>query len=357
VTDVATLKNKAARISVGNEAPTAYVSPMQGGTHSLIRDLFARHQDPAADARLMRHAEESEYRDVYKGSGADGFLNPLWVVEDWATDVARAPRKLANLFQSVPLPPYSQLQVAHVTTGVDVGVSNPENAAVTQVDLASEVKSYDVAEIAGRLGISRLSLDRSSPGLDYSVFAALHKAYDAKLEAQLVSGSGSSGQLLGLLNVGSTIGVTYTQASPDQQTATQNIAFAVSKVATQRQVTDLAVVAHPRRLAWLASASGTASLSDQPAFTDFGLNVSFYASPSIPTTQGASTNQDCIFVIHPGSFYIAESPELKFRGDNAKSSTATAQLIYAGWAAAATDLYPKATAIVTGTGLASNAGF
>jgi HK97 family phage major capsid protein len=355
MTGVATLKDKAARITVGNE-PLTYRSPMQGGRHSLFADMLAAGTDPPARARLMKHAEESETRDVYYGGGADGFLAPAWLADE-AADIARAPRVLSDLFRSVPLPDHEQLQVPHVTTGVDVGVESPENSLATSVDLASEVKSYNITEIAGRLGVARASLDRSAPSLDMVLFSSMEKAYNAKLEAQLLSGSGAANQLLGLNSVGSSISVTYTSGTPDAGACMLSIAQAISKVSTQRFVTEIAVILHPRRATWLASATGQTSLSDFPAFSDYGLNVTWHANQSISTSLGAGTNQDQIVVCHPQSFFIAESDALRFREDNSKSSTAAAHVTYAGWVAAATDLYPKALAIVNGTGLTAPVNF
>src|SRR5690242_19843849 len=145
------------------------------------------------------------------------------------------------------------------------------------------------------------------------LFSSMEKAYNAKLEAQLLSGSGSANQLLGLNNVGSSISVTYTSGTPDAGACMLRVAQAISKVATQRFVSEVAVVMHPRRASWLASATGQTSLSDFPAFSQYGLNVTWHANQSISTSLGAGTNQDQILILHPQSFFVAESNALRFR--------------------------------------------
>jgi Phage capsid family len=346
-----TCRAKAARkITVGKEEATY----RKDSPDSFFSDIGNLHRSHAAQDRLERHQREMEARDVHYGAGTDGFIPPAWLAAEWA-DVARAPRVLADLVQSVDLPPYGeQLQVPHVDTGVAVGVLAHDAAAPTETDLASSVKSYNIELISGMQDIARRSLERSAPGFDFVLFDGFMKASEAKLESQLISGAGSGGEILGVRNVSSIIAQTYTQASPDQQTCITNIAQAASQVAAQRFVNDLVVVLAPRRAAWLSAASGTASLSDQPAFEDFGLNVSFHSDPSIPTS--VNTTQDVVLVLDPKSLYLAES-DVRFKGNDSGSGNMTTRITYTRYAGFASDLYPKAIAVVSGTGLAAPAGY
>src|SRR5204862_948241 len=104
-------------IKVGKEEATY----RKDSPASFFSDIGNLHRSHAAQDRLERHARECEARDVHYGSGTDGFIPPAWLAAEWA-DVARAPRVLADLVQSVDLPSYGeQLQVPHVDTGVAVG--------------------------------------------------------------------------------------------------------------------------------------------------------------------------------------------------------------------------------------------
>jgi len=77
-------------------------------------------------------------------------------------------------------------------------VQAAENQAVAEQDPTSALADVPTATIAGQLELSRQLYDFSMPGADQWVAAELGAAYAATLEQQLISGSGASGQLLGL---------------------------------------------------------------------------------------------------------------------------------------------------------------
>jgi Phage capsid family len=340
------------RITVKSE-PSVY---RRDGKHSFFRDLVKADKDPSAQERLFRHREETESRDITSQGGAAGLLPPGWVASEYA-NLSRAPRVLADRITSIPMPPSGQtFKVPRLTGGASVAMQATEIAGVSETDITSDAPSYEVVEIAGMQDGSRQAFDRSLPGLDMVVYSDLMRAYGAKLEDQLLHGSGTSGQVLGLRNVSSIITVTYTQATPAQDACLVAIAQAVSKIATQNFSSGVIVLAHPRRLAWLSAASGTASLSDAPAFQSYNFNVDFASDPSLATNLGASTNQDEIFVVDPSAFFLAED-QVRLEARDVLSGNLTVRLQAVGYVLAGLAEKPKAIAAIDGTGLVAPSGY
>jgi Phage capsid family len=334
----------------------------RNGRFSFFADLVNEANDPGARRRLAKHAEE--VRDV-KGAGsggAQGVIPPIWLNEAWAS-VARAPRPFADLVPQMPLPPagIDQVSVPQATTGPSVAVQATENAAVSETDIVSAaLTANDVVTIAGQLDVSRQLFQRALPGTDEFVFADLAAAYDEKVDQQLIIGAGAaSGEHAGIDPLSGTIGQTYTQATPDQQTCLTNISQAVSKVYTQRKLgkgAKVAVILHPRRAAWLSAANGTASLYDQPSFAELGLDVSFVADPSVPVTKGASTTEDRIYVVAYNDLRLAEGVQSLIMQD-ALSGTGTVRLQLYSYSLFIPDRFLKSIAVISGTGLVAPSGW
>jgi len=332
----------------------------QESPHTFFRDLTLAKlgERPDARARLERHAVEMESRDVKgtSGGGAAGLIPPGWLADQYAP-IARAPRPLADAVQSFPMPPYGDdFKVPQVTTGAAVAVQATENDPVQETDVVSGTVTASVVTISGQQDVSVQAIRRSAPGLDQVIYDDLRRAYDEKLEAQLLTGSGASGQHKGITQVSSVITQTYTQATPDVQTFVTNLAKLVGQVASQRLVSELLVLLHPRRAAWISQASGTASLSDLPAFNDFGFNVNFAVDPSVPTSLGAGTNQDQVYVVHAPSLRLAEE-EARVMASDVLSGTLEIRLQLFAFSLFESSRYPKAIGILDGTGLANPGGY
>jgi hypothetical protein len=331
----------------------------QHGPHSFFRDLTLAKVDNRPDARqrIERHAVEmAEARDLKgtSGGGAAGLVPPGWLANQYAP-IARAPRPLADAVQSFPMPPYGDdFKVPQVTTGAAVAVQAAENDPVQETDVASGTVTASVVTIAGQQDLSVQAIRRSAPGLDQVIYDSLRQAYDAKLEDQLISGAGSSGEHKGIRNVTNVITQTYTQGTPDVQTFLTNISKLVGQVASQRFVSELLVLLHPRRAAWVSQATGTASLSDMPAFNDFGFNLNFAVDPSVPTT--ISTTQDQVYVVHAPSLRLAEE-ESRVMASDVLSGGLEIRLQLFSYSLFESSRYPKAIGILDGSGLANPVGY
>jgi hypothetical protein len=77
-------------------------------------------------------------------------------------------------------------------------------------------------------------LERSFPGLDLVIYNDLVAAHDAELDSQLLNGSGSAGQHLGIRNVSGLISVSYTDGTPTGAELLPKIYDAIQQVASNR---------------------------------------------------------------------------------------------------------------------------
>lgn len=151
-----------------------------------------------------------ELRDL-SSSGVPDVLRPSapgWLAEIYG-QASRQVGRLAAALERRPIEPgqvdmasgVPVLTIPRLATGAAVAVQASENAAVQETDPTSASYSAPVAAIAGNVDMSRQAFDRSRPGLDEAISEDLGRATGVTLDSQLVSGSGASGQLRGLVNV------------------------------------------------------------------------------------------------------------------------------------------------------------
>ena len=214
-----------------------------GAPVSFFKDLAAADRgDRNATQRLERHAREMEVRQAGVGATAGrklrahgidlrvneqrvnpnrtpgqggSFAPPDWVIDEYA-DVPRAPRVLAALATRVELPDgVSSVNVPRLTVAGSVGplvdLSAPSNTDLQDVKVTSPV-----VLLAGQTNVALQLLEQSPPGahLDTMIWRMLSDAYDEQLETQLLYGTGTGGQLLGVTNVSGITQNAYTTATP-----------------------------------------------------------------------------------------------------------------------------------------------
>lgn len=362
----------AARIALGE-------SSLYGpdSEHSYFRDLINAQLrgDFDARSRIGQHKVEVEghleRRDLTRTDGAGGeFVPPLWLMQEYA-EAARGGRVFANLMRKLPLPPGTDsINIPRVTGGAATGIQTADNAAVTEVDPTTGNAPAPVRTIAGQVDVALQLLEQSPIAFDQIVFADLLADYNAQLDTQLLSGSGASGQLLGVLNTAGILTVTFTSGTPTVAGLYPRVAEAISLMASQRKRPPEAIVMHPRRWAWMLAAldgqqrplvvpaaggpQNAAALSLQlseagPVGTFHGLPV--HIDANVPITLGAGTNEDRILLVrgvdHPlleGGVRTRVLPEVG-------SGTLTVRLQLYAYAAFTAARFPASTAVIAGTGL------
>jgi HK97 family phage major capsid protein len=356
--------------AVQTKEPLTYRAAKEGGQHSFFADLRAANTgDEGARERLNRHAAEMrvEKRDLTSTAGAGGeFIPPLWLMDRWIP-LLRSSRAIADSLTRLDLPAGTNaISLPKLSGGAATAIQASENAAVQETDPTTTSVTANVRTIAGMVDMSTQLFEFSSPGMDEILFRDLARDYATKLDVQVISGSGASGQLLGLRTVSGINAVTYTSGSPTAALLFSSIANAVSQVTGAFGTPDT-IAMHPRRWAYLLASSdstgrplfngnfnamgnGDNAVSDGSAGSLMGLRV--IVDPNLPTNIGAATNQDVVLVYDSSQIFLWEEGAPRTRVfEDIGSGTLTVRLRVHGYAALMANRLPTMISAVGGTGL------
>ena len=343
-------------------------------SHSFFSDMYhaQTYGDPDAQARLARHREEMavEHRDGTTASFS-GLVVPQYLTQ-LAAELARAGRPFADQCTSLPLPQDGlTVNISRVTTGSSAAVQNAENSAVSETDIDDTLLTADVRTIAAGQQLSRQAVERGT-GVDALVAADMLGAMATELDNQLLNGSGSSGQLLGLTNVSGVNSITYTDASPTAAELYSKIVDGIQQVNSNRYAGADLIVMHPRRLAFLqAGVDGSnrplvvpqqnvpqnamgvgpvagygntgASIAGLPVVTD----------ANVITNGGTGTNEDEIYIVRRSDMLLFEdagAPAL-VRMDQTAGLNLTVTMVAYQYATFIPGRYPASISVISGTGL------
>lgn len=351
------------------------------GRESWIRDLIAAQTDygddpHAARQRLARHADEVrtnpsylEYRDLSRTDGQGGYgVPPAWLM-DLYTELARPDRAFANLCQRLPLPGGTDsINIPKVLTGTTVGIQVADNTAVEETDLTDTFINAPVRTLAGQQSVSMQLLDQSPISFDEVIFKDLAGAHAAAADQQVMSGTGSNGQVLG---IDYTAGIhTIAVGSVDIAGVYKSIANAIQKVHTTRFRPPEVIVMHPRRWGWFLSlldttnrplflapannpqnAGGilTAVDSQQVVGQMHGLPV--VTDPLVTVTNGSGSptgSEDVIYVARTSDLLLWESGIRARVLPETKAETLTCVLQLWSYLAFSAARQPQSVAVITG---------
>jgi HK97 family phage major capsid protein len=369
-----------ARVTREERTYTAVKS--QRGEASFFADAFRAqfNNDSQAQARLGRHRQEvavegeAEQRATTTSSYA-GLVVPQYLVDDYAL-LLRAGRPLANVVNRLPLPDAGMsLIIPRGTTGASAASQATENTALSSTDEVWANLTVPVVTIGGQQDVSRQSLERGTPGIDSIIFMDLTKAYNVQVDTQVANGSGSSGQMLGILQTGS-IGkqtVVY-GAAATPTTFLLKTAGALSTVASAGTAIQPNIwVMHPRRWYWLLAqvdSSGRplaipnvngvfnslAVVSQPGAYSGDGGDQAavvvgvFQGLPvildaNVPTNLGVGTNEDPVIGMDQTQAFLWEANggvprELRF--EQTLGQNLTIKLVLFNYLAFTAGRYPQA---------------
>ncbi|MGW1892140.1 phage major capsid protein [Streptomyces sp. NPDC002004] len=407
--DQAAEVTKRYKLSTPGEGVTAEpLTYQRGSSHSYFIDLanstlfnngearerlnrHGREMDVEMPKREKRRAEraEKELRGIDRGSvfekrtnpnrtdGQGGyFVPPLWLVDEYI-DLPRFGRTFANSVRNMDLPQGTDsVNVPKVATGTATGVQTADAGSVTSTDLTDTFVSAPVRTIAGQQDVAIQLLDQSPVAFDEVVFADLIADYNQKLDTQCLSGSGSSGQLKGVLNVSGINAVTYTDASPTLPETYAPLMQALSLSAKNRKMMPTAVFLTPSRWFWMASQLDSqnrpfilpeTNAPFNPLALQTGgdvegpvgrvLNFPLLADGNIPSNLGAGTNEDRIIAARTSDLYLWEGSMRTRVLQEVLSGTLQVRFQVYNYAAFMPDRRPETISVISGTGLIAPAGF
>jgi HK97 family phage major capsid protein len=346
-------------------------------THrSYLQDLIKYSLNIDTDGtcrdRLFRHAQDVatndeyvEFRDLSRVDGSGGYaVPPAWLMSQYV-ELARPGRALANLVQRQPLPGGTDsINIPKLLTGTTVAVQTADNQPVSQTDLTDTFINAPVRTISGQQGLSIQLIDQSPIAFDDVVFRDLTAAHAAQTDLQVASGTGTNGQVLGILatpNIGSVAASTV-----DIKGVYSAIANAIQTVHTTRFLPPEVVVMHPRRWGWLLSlldanqrplflgqanspynAAGilTDVASQQVVGETHGLPV--VTDPNLPVTGGAGT-EDPILVLRASDIVLWEGGVRARVLPETKAANLTVLLQIYNYLAFSAARYPQSVVQITG---------
>ncbi|MCP4796934.1 MAG: phage major capsid protein [Phycisphaeraceae bacterium] len=343
-------------------------------SNSFFSDMYHAqvYGDTDAQARLARHRDEMAVEHRHGSAANDaGLVVPQYLTQ-LAAELARAGRPFADQCTALPLPADGlTVNISRVTTGSSAAVQAAENDAVSETDIDDTLLTADVRTIAAGQQLSRQAIERGT-GVDALVAADMIGAMATTLDDQLLNGSGSSGQLLGLANVSGINSVTYTDASPTAAELYSKIVDGIQQVNSNRYAGADLIVMHPRRLAFMQAgvdssnrplvvpaqnvpqnAMGVgpvagygvtgASIAGLPVVTD----------ANIVTNGGAGSDEDEIYIVRRADMLLFEdagAPAL-VRMDQTAGLNLTVTMVAYQYATFIAGRYPASISKISGTGL------
>lgn len=346
----------------------------KSGQTSYFRDLHLARNKGDRDAydRLQRNDKiVAEKRAISTTNGAGGeFVPPLWLEDEFIRFV-RPGRITANLCPTQDLPAGTDsINIPKVNTGTATAPQSAQNSGVQQTDLTTTSVASPVVTVAGGQTVSLQLIEQSPLNIDSVVLQDLAADYAKQIGTQVLSGTGSGGQITGIFTQTGTTSVTYTSASPTLGALYSKLAGAIQSVHTSRFLPPDTIVMHPRRWAWCVAqldaqnrplvvprAGGpmnvVGNMGEQAAqgFVGEMLGLPVYVDALIPTTLGAGTNQDEILVARMSDLMLWESHVRAeaFQQTYAQNMSVFVRLY--NYFSFQPGRYPQSIAVIGGTGL------
>lgn len=367
------------------QEPRVYTAQTARQGVSFFGDAYRMQSgDFEARQRLERHGNEVKVeREMSERatstSSFAGLIVPQYLV-DQAALVARAGRPFANTLQSLQLPDQgTQFQIPKGTTGAATAVQATENSNVQSTDEVWANVTVNVATIAGQQDVSRQSLERGTPGIDSLIYLDLAGAYGANLDTQVLSGTGSSGQMQGVLGTSGVNQATAFTAAATIASFYSKTAGQINAVETTRFMAPTVIAMHPRRWNWIMSQldssnrplavpnlngpNNATAVAKEPIDTSSSAPVGWIqglpviTDANIPTSVGTGP-EDQVIVYRASDLLLWEDGDgmpRELRFEQTLGNQLTVKLVVYGYAAFTAGRYPTAVGIVGGN--AGTAGF
>jgi len=268
------------------------------------------------------------------------------------------------------------INLPKIATGTTVAVQTADAAGVSSTDMTDTFVTAPVRTIAGQQDIAIQLLDQSPVSFDEIMMADLLADYAAKLDVQVIAGSGSSGQVNGILNVSGINAVTYTDATPTLPELWVPLLQSASLIAKIRKMISTGVVMTPSMWYWALSQLDTTGrpllIPSATAMNNMGDNglleadgpagMFTYGLPAfmdgnIPSNLGGGTNETRIITARWQDLYLWEGSMRTRVLQEILSGTLQVRVQVYNYVAFMGNRRPESISVISGTGVIPNAGF
>jgi HK97 family phage major capsid protein len=316
------------------------------------------------------------YRALSTASTAGGeFVPPMFLTEQWI-EFLRAARVLANCMHHEDLPDGTMsLSIPKVTAGTSVGMQGTQNTNVSNTDMQTAFVTFPVVTFAGQQIVSLQLLERSPISFDQVVMKDLAKAHAQQVDFQCIGGTGTNGQVTGILNTAGIFIVTWTQASPTVKglygqigVAKDDIAKAIFLPATHQFLTSNAwewigqsfdANGRPLVVPEYGGPFNVVQVAPDDAQAEgaigrqlSGLNT--FEDNNLPQELGGGKNQDVAIICRGQENHLYESPVVTRALPQTYGAQMSVLLQLYNYGAFTAARYPTANAVITGTGMAAS---
>jgi HK97 family phage major capsid protein len=349
------------------------------------REARAREQVMQIDGVRAEHRrsvfERGDVEQRVNPNRTDGqggyFVPPLWLVDQYIA-LARFGRQTANLCLGMDLPSGTDsINIPKVNTGTTTAAQTADNAAVSSTDLTDTFVNAPVRTIAGQQDLALQLLDQSPISFDQIVFTDLISDYNMRLDIQVINGSGTSGQHLGILNVSGVNSVTYTDASVTLPEMYPAFAQGASQVYKNRKLPATAAVIYPSTWYWATAQLDTTNrplivppqVGWNPAGTQMDLatgdgpagmlsmGLPGYLDGNLPTNLGGGSNETRVIVARFPDLYLWEGSLRSRTLTEVLSGTLQVRFQVYAYSAFMAGRRPESISVLSGTGFIPQSGY
>jgi hypothetical protein len=336
----------------------------KGSNANYFRDLLAAKSGGAegdeartriATARGALEARTSNLELSLSHQGSD--FSPNEHLNASFVDSATRALRIEPLFQRNELPdtPGETLKIPRLSASV-TPTSGLDAAILATATPTTASVSAPVATVSALLTVSQQWIDLvMAPGGETIAGDILGGRYAEAVDLQLASGTGASGQTIGLDATTSPTAFTFASASPTVPLMLTAIMKTRAQVAKARGVVPDAVVMHPT-LSWF--------IFDGGASTDVNIGALQIAFPRIVESSaisialGAGTASEIILACTRDLQYWSRPPVISVAEDYSGTNTLQLAIAVHGYVASpGANLNPTGLGLITGTGTTAQTGF
>ncbi len=355
------------------EAPWGFFSDMFAATKGSpeARDRLDNHRhEMSVEGRRAPVGPGVEARAAITQTMGEGgeLIAPIYLQDKWV-GLPRPTRPIANTFRQEKWLHTNSINLPKIKSGTTVAVQT-DGGTVSSTAITTELITGQAQTIAGSQDVSQQLVDLSGPGVDQVLFDDLTRAIDTQVDVKCIEGTATNAK--GLTQVSGINTVTFTETTPKVTKFYSKTALAGLEVSKGVFLPPTVIAMHPSRWAWLLAASDTAerplvvphgapgfnatALQDKVAAQNLvgsfqGLPV--IIDPNIPTTKGAGTNQDEVYVYDGNQIYMWESTPVLRIFEQVLSAKLEVRIQAYVYMILIAGRLPKSISVMQGTGLAA----